>query len=62
MLFLPLEEQGQQTTASPRSSPPETAQKQVNSGSFNCSTSSALNVKATLATCVECQLEAGYLR
>ena len=33
MLFQPLEEQGQQTTTTQISSPPETAQKQVNSGS-----------------------------
>ena len=48
MLFLPLEEQGQQTTALKINSPPENTQKQANSGSFQLlHWASALNVNCS---------------
>ena len=53
MLFLPLEEQGQQTTAIQVSSPLKNTQKQVNSGSCQLLHGPpALNVKSNT----------GYLR
>ena len=58
MLFLPLEEQGQQTTAIQISSPPETAQNKSIQDHVNCSMGHLHWMSSqTLPTCAECQLQ-----
>ena len=59
MLLQLLKEQGQPMTASPRSSPPKTTQKQSIQDQFRGSTSCLRwNAEATLARCTATQVEA----
>ena len=58
MLFLPLEEQGQQTTAIHKSSPPENTQNKAILDHVNYSTEHLRWMStAPLSTCVECRLQ-----